>query len=93
MELEQNGTGVVYVGADCGPGYVKSIQNGGTGEESSCSDTIIHHDLITIVWDVLKACEEDANATLYGFNVHNWTIEELHEAYKTKTGSDFTPLL
>ena len=87
-KLEKNGTGVVYAGCDCGPGSVKTYQDGGDGAASACDPTLLHEDLIQIIWDVIKSGEDDI-LPMYGFNDRNWTIEELHEAYKTKTGNDF----
>ena len=87
-KLEKNGTGVVYAGCDCGPGSVKTYQDGGDGAASACDPTLLHEDLIQIIWDVIKSGEDDI-LPMYGFNDHNWTIEQLHEAYKTKTGNDF----
>jgi hypothetical protein len=88
MEFEKNGTGVVYHGSVCGPEYVMSYQDGGIGEQSSCSNDVIHADLIEIVWDVIKSGDEGV-LPLYGFVPHFWTIEELKAAYKVKTGNDF----
>lgn len=90
MNFEKNGTGVVYHGSLCGPDLVMSYQDGGMGAESECSDTILHADLIEVIWDVIKAGEvEGIDLPKYGFAPHFWTIEELKEAYKTKTGNDF----
>ena len=90
-ELPINGTGTVYHTSDCGEPQIKAYSDGGATLVSdncgSCND--IHPSLVTIMFEVLTAGREQ-NEPLYGFNVHYWTIEELHQAYKTKTGNDFT---
>jgi hypothetical protein len=48
----------------------------------------IHSDLALIISEVTMATA-DLTSPLYGFHDHYWTIEELHEAYKVKTGNDF----
>jgi hypothetical protein len=48
----------------------------------------IHPNLALIISEVTMA-EMDLSSPLYGFHDHYWTIEELHEAYKIKTGKDF----
>ena len=88
MDFEKNGNGPVYHGSDCGPGRVKIIQDGGAGAESECDQDTVHPDLMQIVWDVLKA-GEDVLLPCYGFHPHYWTLDELKEAYKIKTGNDF----
>jgi hypothetical protein len=87
-KLEKNGTGVVYAGSECGQGSVRTYQDGGDGAASDCDSTLLHADLIQIIWDVIASGENDT-APMYGFNDRFWTIEELKEAYKTKTGNDF----
>lgn len=90
-DLPFNGTGTVYHTSDCGEPQIKAYSDGGATLVSdnceSCND--IHPSLVTIMFEVLTAGREQ-NEPLYGFNVHYWTIEELHQAYKTKTGNDFT---
>ena len=49
----------------------------------------IHPDLALIISEVTEATK-DLTSPLYGFHDHYWTIEELHEAYKIKTGNDFS---
>jgi hypothetical protein len=92
MSFEKNGTGVVYHGSDCGPGRVKVCQDGGFGEISECNQESLHPDLVEIIWDVLKAGEA-VQLPCYGFYPHYWTMEELKEAYKIKTGNDFIGLI
>ena len=86
-----NGTGTVYHTSDCGELQVKAYSDGGatlvSDDCGACDD--VHPDLITIMFEVQTAGRELVEP-LYGFNVHYWTIEELHQAYKTKTGNDFT---
>jgi len=89
---EINGTGTVYSTSDCGQLQVKAYTDGGATLVSelceSCND--VHADLMTIMFEVLThAREHFGSEPLYGFFPHNWTIEELHQAYKTKTGNDF----
>ena len=48
----------------------------------------IHQDLADIIVEVAEATANQTSP-LYGFNDHYWTVEELHEAYKVKTGKDF----
>lgn len=90
-DLPFNGTGTVYHTSDCGEPQIKAYSDGGATLVSdnceSCND--VHPDLVTIMFEVLAEGRE-RNEPLYGFNVHYWTIEELHQAYKTKTGNDFT---
>ena len=89
--FEKNGTGVVYHGSTCGSGMTMSYQDGGEGAASECGTSdILHPDLIAIIWDVIQGGEEEVmDLPKYGFAPHFWTIEELKEAYKTKTGNDF----
>ena len=87
-KLEKNGTGVVYAGCECGIGRVKTYQDGGDGAPSECDSTLLHVDLIQIIWDVIESGAVNI-LPMYGFNDHNWTIEELKAAYKIKTGNDF----
>jgi len=90
-DLPFNGTGTVYHTSDCGEPQIKAYSDGGATLVSdnceSCND--VHPNLVTIMFEVLTAGREQ-NEPLYGFNVHYWTIEELYQAYKTKTGNDFT---
>lgn len=89
-DLPFNGTGKVYHTSDCGQPQIKAYTDGGASLVSdnceSCGD--LHPDLITIMFEVLAAGRDNIEP-LYGFNVHYWTIEELYQAYKTKTGTDF----
>jgi hypothetical protein len=87
-KLEKNGTGLVYCGGECGIGSVKTITDGGDGESSPCNPNLLHADLIQIIWDVIESGAVNI-LPMYGFNDHNWTIEELKAAYKIKTGNDF----
>jgi len=57
-------------------------------EENPTGEIEIHPDLSIIISEVTMATA-DLSAPLYGFYDHYWTIEELHEAYKVKTGNDF----
>lgn len=58
-------------------------------EENPIGEIEIHPDLALIISEVTIATTEQPGSKLYGFNDHFWTIEELHEAYKVKTGNDF----
>jgi hypothetical protein len=87
-KLEKNGSGLVYCGSECSKGWVKTYEDGGDGVATECSMDVLHTDLIEIIWDVIKAGEDNV-LPMYGFNDRNWTMEELHQAYKTKTGNDF----
>ena len=57
-------------------------------EENPIGEIEIHPDLALIISEVTIATK-DLTSPLYGFHDHYWTIEELHEAYKVKTGNDF----
>jgi hypothetical protein len=57
-------------------------------EENPIGEIEIHPDLALIISEVTMAWM-DSSTPLYGFHDHYWTIEELHEAYKVKTGNDF----
>jgi len=57
-------------------------------EENPTGEIEIHRDLALIISEVTMATK-DLTSPLYGFHDHYWTIEELHEAYKVKTGNDF----
>ena len=57
-------------------------------EENPIGEIEIHPDLALIISEVTMA-SMDLSTPLYGFHDHYWTIEELHEAYKVKTGNDF----
>lgn len=48
----------------------------------------LHPDLETIIVEVAEATS-NMTSPLYGFHDHYWTMEELYETYKTKTGNDF----
>jgi hypothetical protein len=56
--------------------------------ENPIGEIEIHPDLALIISEVTMATTEP-DSKLYGFSDHYWTIEELHEAYKVKTGNDF----